>query len=143
MDRQRLQALRAIRGDLASRPGGADLLPEADRLERFYVRVVEREDVLATPPRALPPGSGAPARRQPRRKRLHKPVTEDYVLEILREAGQSLTAREIGERLKARGREPLTRQGMSYVLGELVRQGKADRQSVRGKLHRCLWKASG
>ncbi|HSL82958.1 MAG TPA: hypothetical protein VLF66_09285 [Thermoanaerobaculia bacterium] len=142
MDRDRLRLVREIREDLAGRAGGGELLREADRLVRFYARAVERGDVLVTEPRAYPPGSGSGRRRKPRRKRRHKPVTEDYVLAILREAGQPLTTREIGERLEAQGREALTRQGMSYVLRELVRQGKAERQEVVGGPHRCVWRAT-
>lgn len=143
MDRDRLRALRAIRQDLAGRAGGEELLREADRLVHFYARAVERGDVLVTEPRAYPPGSSSAGPKTPRRKHRHKPVTEDFVLAILREADRPLTVREIGERLQAQGREALSRQGMSYVLLELVRQGKAERQEVTGGPHRCVWRAMG
>lgn len=55
------------------------LLPEADRLVRFYVRAVEREDVLVTEPRAYPPKKHRlrKPRKTKRRKRRLKPSSVD------------------------------------------------------------------
>lgn len=140
MDRDRLRALQAIREDLAGRAGGEELLREADRLVRFYARAVERGDVLVTAPRAYPPGSGSTGPKTPRRKRRHKPVTEDFVLAILREVPRPVSGPEILDRLEAGGHRRVSRQGLSYVLRKLREDGKAARIEVDGP-SRCVWRA--
>ena len=123
------------------RRGGEDVLGPADRLVRFYAQALERGEALVTLPRATPRREEAPVPRPRRRKRRFKPVTEDFVLAILQAAAKPLCVREIREQLVAQGREPLGRQGMSYVLVGLVREGKADRIEGDGGRVRALWQA--
>ena len=141
MDRQRLRVARALLDDIERRRGGEDALRAADRLVRFYARAHERSDALVTVPRAQPPRQEPAVRKPARPKRRYKPVTADFVLAILQESGRPLSAREIGEQLAIRGREPLTRQAMSYVLLGLVREGKVERIETGSSPVRVLWQA--
>jgi hypothetical protein len=64
---------------------------------------------------------------------------EDFVLAILQAADKPLSVREIREQLVAQGRAPIGRQGMSYVLLGLVREGKVDLIKGAGSRLRALW----
>jgi repressor of nif and glnA expression len=70
-------------------------------------------------------------------------VTADFVLAILQESDRPIAVGEIREQLVVRGREPLGRQGMSYVLLGLERDGKAKRIRARDGRARHLWQAFG
>lgn len=141
-DKHRLRALRAIRQDLASRRDGHDLLPEADRLVRFYARAAEREDVLVTEPRAYPRKKDRlrKPRKTKRRKRRLKPTSSDWALAVLREVLEPLTGAQVVERMVAEGRPRLSKQGLSYVLNKLVEEGTVERIEVGGP-NRCVWRA--
>jgi hypothetical protein len=146
-------ALSAIRDDLARRPGGRAVLPDAERILRFYVRTFERGDVLVTSPPAIermthePPPETKPkpepsAETKPkrRRKRRLKPVSGDFALLILRAADRPLSATEIQGRLAEDYDKALSRQEMSYMLLRLEEDGEIVREPATEGTARHLWR---
>lgn len=132
--RRHVRAARSLVADLEQRDPGGEALAHARAVLKFYLRAAQQADYLIGPSGELTP---PPKPRQPRGPfRWKKDTARDLILRALSD-GREMTAPELRRYLEREG-ESRSRQGMSFVLLQLEREGKVERVGG-GRLDR--WRA--